>query len=64
MNALSRSSRTADGEGLRQSFRIEGMTCASCVRRVELAVGKVPGVKAASVNLATETADVTFDGAA
>lgn len=46
----------------RQSFRIEGMTCASCVRRVELAIGKVPGVKSASVNLATETADVTFDG--
>lgn len=46
-----------------QSFRIEGMTCASCVRRVELAVGKVPGVTSAAVNLATETAEVTFDGA-
>lgn len=64
MNALSGSSRTAGGQGPRQSFRIEGMTCASCVRRVELAVGKVPGVTAASVNLATESADVTFDGAA
>ncbi|MFU0504693.1 heavy metal translocating P-type ATPase [Pseudaminobacter sp. NGMCC 1.201702] len=47
---------------MRQSIGIEGMTCASCVRRVELAIGKVPGVKAASVNLATESADVTFDG--
>jgi P-type Cu+ transporter len=64
MNALSRSPETASGEGLRQSFRIEGMTCASCVRRVELAIGKVPGVKSASVNLATETADVTFEGVA
>jgi len=51
-----------DLANVRQSFRIEGMTCVSCVRRVELAIGKVPGVKSASVNLATETADVTFDG--
>lgn len=35
------------------------MTCASCVRRVEKALGKVPGVVAASVNLTTESADVT-----
>ncbi|BCH29936.1 copper-translocating P-type ATPase [Mesorhizobium sp. L-8-10] len=45
-----------------QSFRIEGMTCASCVRRVERAVGNVRGVTRAAVNLATETAEVTFDG--
>jgi Cu+-exporting ATPase len=42
---------------------IEGMTCASCVRRVERALQKVPGVAAASVNLATERATVTFDPA-
>jgi len=36
------------------------MTCASCVRRVERALGKVPGVETASVNLAAETARVTF----
>ncbi|MHB8576520.1 MAG: heavy metal translocating P-type ATPase, partial [Dehalococcoidia bacterium] len=40
---------------------IEGMTCASCVRRVERALGKVPGVATATVNLATERATVTFD---
>ncbi|MEK8033140.1 heavy metal translocating P-type ATPase [Ideonella sp. DXS29W] len=38
---------------------ITGMTCASCVRRVEKALAKVPGVAAASVNLATEEASVT-----
>jgi len=38
---------------------IEGMTCASCVARVERALLKVPGVSAASVNLATEKAGVT-----
>jgi len=40
---------------------VEGMTCASCVRRVEKALGKVRGVDSVSVNLATEAATVTFD---
>jgi Cu+-exporting ATPase len=43
---------------------IEGMTCASCVRRVETALGKVPGVRAASVNLATEQATLQADSPA
>jgi len=37
---------------------IEGMTCASCVARVEKALSKVPGVSRASVNLATERATI------
>ncbi len=37
---------------------IRGMTCASCSTRVEKALGKVPGVLEASVNLATEQATV------
>ena len=37
---------------------IEGMTCASCVARVEKALDRIPGVEAASVNLATEQAKV------
>ena len=43
-------------------FGVEGMTCASCVGRVEKALVQVPGVLDASVNLATETADVRTDG--
>lgn len=40
---------------------IEGMTCASCVRRVERALASVPGVGEAVVNLATERASVRYD---
>lgn len=39
-------------------LEIEGMTCASCVGRVEKSLLKVPGVVAAEVNLATESAQV------
>ncbi|CAG2160147.1 unnamed protein product, partial [Oppiella nova] len=38
---------------------IDGMTCASCVSRVEKALKAVPGVKEANVNLATERATIT-----
>ena len=47
----------------RLSLPIEGMTCASCVGRVERALTAVPGVQTASVNLATERADLSFIGA-
>ena len=43
------------------TFPVGGMTCASCVRRIERALGKVHGVEEASVNLATEKARVVFD---
>jgi P-type Cu+ transporter len=39
---------------------VGGMTCASCVNRVERALKKVPGVSDAVVNLATESARVTY----
>ncbi|MCA4825432.1 heavy metal translocating P-type ATPase [Serratia rhizosphaerae] len=45
------------------NFPVVGMTCASCVGRVERALKAVPGVADASVNLATERAFVTFNGA-
>ncbi|MDQ3553421.1 MAG: heavy-metal-associated domain-containing protein, partial [Chloroflexota bacterium] len=47
----------------RASLAVEGMTCASCVRRIERHVAKVPGVSEVSVNLATEHANVSFDPA-
>ena len=42
---------------------LEGMTCASCAMRIEKGLKKVPGVKDANVNLATEKATVTYDPA-
>ena len=43
------------------TVEVVGMTCASCVRRVEKALKRVDGVHAASVNLATEKATVSLE---
>ena len=45
------------------SLPIEGMTCASCVGRIEEALKAVPGVEHVSVNLATERASITTNAA-
>jgi Cu+-exporting ATPase len=42
---------------------VQGMTCASCVARVERVLKKQPGVSAASVNLTTEKASIEFSPA-
>jgi Cu+-exporting ATPase len=49
------------GKTARWTFPVEGMTCASCVARVEKALSRVEGVTEASVNLATKTATVAAD---
>ncbi len=46
----------------KESFIIQGMTCASCALNVEKALKKVPGVKDASVNFASEKAVVEYMG--
>ncbi|MBF0247867.1 MAG: copper-translocating P-type ATPase [Alphaproteobacteria bacterium] len=46
----------------RITLPVEGMTCASCSARIERQLAKIEGVDGAVVNLAAETADVTFDG--
>jgi Cu+-exporting ATPase len=53
MNELSNTPLSCD-------IGIQGMTCASCVTRVERSLNKVPGVQSASVNLATESARVVL----
>ena len=51
--------QAADMTSAAISLPIEGMTCASCVGRVEKAIKAVSGVVAVSVNLATERASIT-----
>ena len=45
------------------TFRVDGMTCAACVGRVERVLSRVPGTSGAAVNLATEKATIEFDPA-
>jgi len=42
-------------------FPVSGMSCASCVARIEKGLSKMSGIKAAKVNFASEKASVTFD---
>lgn len=48
-------------EGVKETFSLEGMTCASCARTIEMAVNEVEGVEKVSVNLATEEMNVTHN---
>ncbi len=50
-----------EAEG-KTTLLVGGMTCAACVRRVEMALQDVPGVKDAAVNLATSRATVVHGG--
>nr|WP_276553992.1 heavy metal translocating P-type ATPase [Burkholderia multivorans] len=56
--AAQRKHEASPGAAATVLLDIDGMTCASCVSRVEKALAKVPGVTRASVNLATERATV------
>src|SRR5437763_15027180 len=54
-------SQKQPGQESHTVLALEGMTCASCAMRIEKGLKKLPGVKDASVNLATERASVTYD---
>ncbi|MGF6088342.1 heavy metal translocating P-type ATPase [Pseudomonas sp. 18173] len=60
MEAVARAGYSVPQQSLELS--IDGMTCASCVGRVERALGKVAGVKSVSVNLANERAHLELLG--
>jgi Cu+-exporting ATPase len=54
----------AGSNGYRQAtIPIAGMTCASCSARIEKTLKNLPGVESASVNLATEKAEVSYQPA-
>jgi Cu+-exporting ATPase len=55
--------KEAPGGAKRIALSVSGMTCAACQATVQRALSKQPGVLAASVNLMTESAAVTFDPA-
>ncbi|WP_347814300.1 copper ion binding protein, partial [Pseudomonas sp. 78_B] len=61
--AVDESSSASPERVATQAFELDiaGMTCASCVGRVEKALAQVPGVARATVNLATEKATVDAD---
>jgi P-type Cu+ transporter len=54
------SNPTATNRAIEIALPIEGMTCASCVNRIERFLRKTPGVQDANVNLATELATIVY----
>lgn len=46
---------------VKESLSIQGMSCGGCVRHVEMALRKIAGVSAVSVDLAAGKATVEFD---
>lgn len=58
METLQQHPSAATANATTLDLSVGGMTCASCVMRVERALKNVPGVQAVSVNLATESARV------
>lgn len=46
---------------MKERYHISGMTCSACSSHVEKAVNKLAGIEKASVNLLTETMEVSYD---
>ncbi|MDR2129164.1 MAG: heavy metal translocating P-type ATPase [Burkholderiaceae bacterium] len=59
---MNKGSSNAAAQARMLDLGVGGMTCASCVARVEKALRKVPGVQEVAVNLASESARVTTTG--
>ncbi|MDF2880389.1 MAG: copper-translocating P-type ATPase [Clostridiaceae bacterium] len=60
-NAVEKAGYKAIVEAVNKTFKIEGMTCASCVRAVERATRKIDGVIESNVNLATENMNIIYE---
>lgn len=59
VESLSESGQASGGEHI--ALGVDGMTCASCVARVERFVSRMDGVKSVTVNLSTERADIDLE---
>lgn len=59
--AVEKAGYKAISDVVNRTMKIEGMTCASCVKAVERATKKIDGVTTASVNLATEKLTISYE---
>ncbi|HJX01903.1 MAG TPA: heavy metal-associated domain-containing protein [Candidatus Humimicrobiaceae bacterium] len=46
---------------VKETYPVVGMTCASCVRKIETVLGKTEGISEASVNFASEKVTIEYD---
>lgn len=60
-SAVAKAGYKALDDSSSKTFKIEGMTCASCAKTVEKAVGKLDGVIEANVNFATEKLTLSYE---
>ena len=59
--AVEKAGYKALSDTVSKTFKIQGMTCASCAKAVEKASGKLDGVTKANVNFATEKLNISYD---
>ncbi|HKG20158.1 MAG TPA: heavy metal-associated domain-containing protein, partial [Candidatus Limnocylindrales bacterium] len=57
---MTQSPSATSPEAVEIALPVDGMTCASCVNRIERFLRKTPGVEQANVNLATEVATIRY----
>lgn len=63
MPATQTAAATAPADGAKATLDVSGMTCGSCASKVQTALLGIEGVKAATVDVTTGKAEVTYDAA-
>lgn len=62
-NIKSKTGESKSVSSKRETFRVEGMSCASCANTVQRVLSRLSGVKAAEVNFSSSKATVEYDAA-
>ncbi|BCJ98450.1 heavy metal translocating P-type ATPase [Anaerocolumna chitinilytica] len=62
-SAVEKAGYKALSDSVSKTFKIQGMTCASCAKTIERVTGKIEGVAEANVNFATEKLNISYDPA-